>query len=165
MATYTYGGSSSGAQGSLSSSVIWGTDNSEVLNGDILNNYVRAKNGNDILCGGMGFDLLEGSNGGDRFTFETDKGYDTITGYNYSQGDRILLPSGINFSQLSFDYNITASSYLGTGTVSGLNIIYNGAVWMRLEGSTASATSPFSINNFTYNSDIAAPPSQWGSIV
>jgi Ca2+-binding RTX toxin-like protein len=165
MASYTYGGSSSGAQGSVSYTIISGTDNSEFLTGDFQSNYLKAKNGNDILVGGSGFDLLEGSGGGDRFTFETDKGYDTVTGYNYSQGDRILLPSGINFSQLSFDYNITASSYLGTGTISGLNIIYNGAVWMRLEGATASATNPFSIGNFTYNSDVNALPSQWGTIV
>ncbi len=164
MTTYTYGGSSTGSQSSLSYTVSWGTDYSELMTGTGINDYIRAKNGNDVLVGGGGFDLLEGSGGGDRFKFDPGNGYDTVNNFNYSQGDRILLPSGITFSQLSFDYGVTAAGYLG-GSNSGLNIMYQGAVWMRLEGNTSSVSTPFSINNFTYNSDIAAASSAWGGIV
>jgi Ca2+-binding RTX toxin-like protein len=152
MSGYTYGGGSSATQTGLSYNPITGTDNADVLVGGTGSDFIKGKNGADIMYGGGGFDKLEGWSGADRFAFEVGNGYDTVVGFMVGQGDKILLPSNITYSQLSFE-SVTEVSSSGLGTSVGLNIIYGGQVWMRLEG-FSSSTSTLAHTSFTYDSNI-----------
>jgi Ca2+-binding RTX toxin-like protein len=121
---YTYGGSTSGLVAGLAMNNITGTNNSETLIGGTGNDYIRGVGGNDVLCGGDGFDVLQGDLGADTFVFQVGKGYDTVK--DFGSDDSISLAgSGVTFGQLSFAQQN-----------GGLAIIYQGNVWMHLQGFT-----------------------------
>ncbi|MCC5617868.1 hypothetical protein LC605_22845 [Nostoc sp. CHAB 5836] len=95
-----------------------------VINGLSGNDLLRGGSGNDILIGGAGNDTLVGGEGVDRFLYNTDApfdltavGVDTITDFNSSQGDKIVLDqttfsaiasaAGTGFSNFS-DFQVTS---------------------------------------------------------
>lgn len=99
--------------------------------------------GNDVLIGGAGNDVLVGGTGADRFLYNTeaafaraDVGQDTISDFNRSQGDKIVLDR-TTFTVLSStsgnslaanDFAIARLDYLGiplTGELLNAKIVYN----------------------------------------
>ncbi|MEM9273667.1 MAG: LamG-like jellyroll fold domain-containing protein [Cyanobacteria bacterium P01_F01_bin.143] len=74
--------------------------------------------GNDTLVGGEGNDTLTGNDLADTFVFNSvTEGIDTITDFNQTQGDKILLPpdfGATSLDQFSFDSASGAVSFEGT---------------------------------------------------
>jgi VCBS repeat-containing protein len=111
------GGTPAGAAHAIAAgvNVVTGSSGDDLLiannNGDTLNGGP----GNDRLVAGGGADVLTGGTGADQFVFGAQSGHATITDYNQSQGDHILLDGfGLTqFSQISGDI----SSSGGTTTI------------------------------------------------
>ena len=79
------------------------------------NDYLTGGNANDILTGGVGNDNLTGNTGADTFVVGFD-GIDTITDFNFLEGDTIQLSSAeLGISSLeSLSYNTNDNTlYLG----------------------------------------------------
>ncbi|MEH2283600.1 MAG: hypothetical protein V7K90_20100 [Nostoc sp.] len=81
-----------------SNDVINGQGGNDTINGLSGNDLLRGGAGNDILIGGAGNDTLVGGAGADRFLYNTNAafafsavGVDTISDFNSSQGDKIIL--------------------------------------------------------------------------
>ncbi|MCC5633350.1 putative Ig domain-containing protein [Nostoc sphaeroides CHAB 2801] len=92
-----------------------------VINGLSGNDLLRGGSGNDILIGGAGNDTLVGGEGADRFLYNTDApfdltavGVDTITDFNSSQGDKIVLDQ-TTFSAFPFPVAVGIASTARTG--------------------------------------------------
>ena len=73
-----------------------GGDGHDVLNGQKGHDVLAGGDGNDVLNGGPGADVLKGGAGADRFVFaaasdSTGTHYDTISGFDPTQGDKIHL--------------------------------------------------------------------------
>lgn len=68
------------AIGSRGDDMFWGSRGADILIG---------KGGSDTLAGGKGKDTLTGGRGDDVFLFYKWDGKDTITDFNYDEGDRI----------------------------------------------------------------------------
>ena len=78
-----------------------GKSGNDLLRGDAGNDTLVGGAGNDTLVGGAGNDTLVGGAGSDRFVYNTSGlGNDTITDFNNSQGDKIVLDKTI-FTQLT----------------------------------------------------------------
>jgi hypothetical protein len=108
-----------------SNDVINGQGGNDKINGLSGNDLLRGGTGNDILIGGAGNDTLVGGAGADKFLYNTNApfassavGVDTISDFNHSQGDKIILDkttfnaitsaAGIGFSNAN-DFKITSS--------------------------------------------------------
>ncbi|MEH2361395.1 hypothetical protein, partial [Nostoc sp.] len=84
-----------------SNDVINGQGGNDIINGNSGNDLLRGGSGDDILIGGdgndtlvggVGNDILVGGVNADRFVYNTDAvGVDTITDFNSSEGDKIVL--------------------------------------------------------------------------
>lgn len=93
-----------------------GSPHNDTLTGNEADNKLQGKEGNDRLLGGAGNDQLAGGEGSDVFLYDTNipftteslggVGVDTITDFNTSQGDKIVL------DQTTFT---TISSLAGNG--------------------------------------------------
>jgi Ca2+-binding RTX toxin-like protein len=79
---------------------IYGNGGDDIIYGDVLHNnynfnydYIHYSSvpGNDILDGGAGNDTLTGGGGADQFMFSANEGLDTITDFNISEHDKIVL--------------------------------------------------------------------------
>ncbi|MHC5736640.1 hypothetical protein [Nostoc sp.] len=134
-----------------SNDVINGQGGNDKIDGKSGNDYLRGGAGNDTLVGGAGNDTLIGGAGADRFLYNTNAafafsavGVDTITDFNSSQGDKILLDkttfgaiastAGTGFSNAS-DFKITTS-----GVTSTAKIVYDavsGQLFYNQNGSAA----------------------------
>lgn len=68
----------------------------DLLVGGVGDDRLFGWNGNDTLNGGAGNDILRGGDGADTFTFNNSEGIDTITDFNWTQGDKIQV-SAIGF--------------------------------------------------------------------
>jgi Ca2+-binding RTX toxin-like protein len=147
MTSYTYGGSTSGLVNPIGRSynIVNGTDNPETILGTANDDYICGMGGSDVLTGGDGFDLLEGGNGGDIFTFQVNRGYDTVKDFGKAGFDRISFTSA-----LGANGGITAANSSQITSViqdGGTAIIYNGNVWMFLQGYTTAMTA----SNFIFS--------------
>ncbi|WP_442944728.1 S8 family serine peptidase [Nostoc sp.] len=134
-----------------SNDVINGQGGNDIINGLSGNDLLRGGSGDDILIGGIGNDTLVGGAGADRFLYNTDVpfdltavGVDTITDFNSSQSDKIILDkttfsaiasaAGTGFSNKS-DFQVSSN-----GAASNAVIVYNavsGQLFYNPDGSTA----------------------------
>ncbi|WP_306297041.1 Calx-beta domain-containing protein [Nostoc sp. C052] len=134
-----------------SNDVINGEGGNDIINGLSGNDILRGGAGNDTLIGGAGNDILVGGAGADRFLYNTGTafkgsaiGVDTITDFNSSEGDKIVLgkttfsaiasAAGNGFSHKS-DFQVTNKA----GT-SSAKIVYDplsGQLFYNQNGSAA----------------------------
>jgi Ca2+-binding RTX toxin-like protein len=77
-----------------------GLGNDKLVGGDG-NDVLRGGEGNDILIGGAGFNRLTGGADSDLFVLSAGAGFDTITDFNYGEGDRLSLSGGLSFGDLT----------------------------------------------------------------
>jgi Ca2+-binding RTX toxin-like protein len=133
MASYTYGGSTSGYVspiGITGYNNIFGLENTnDTLIGGNQNDYIDGKSGADLLVGNDGLDILQGSGGSDTFVFQINRGYDTVKDFQASS-DKIRISSyggatGYTFSDLTFVQQNGGTSILLKNTET---------VWMHLDG-------------------------------
>ncbi|WP_448267006.1 beta strand repeat-containing protein [Nostoc sp. DSM 114159] len=134
-----------------SNDVINGQGGNDIINGLSGNDILRGGTGNDTLIGGAGNDILVGGAGADRFLYNTSAafngsaiGVDTISDFNRSQGDKILLDKttfgaiastpGTGFSNKS-DFQITSSA--GTSTAKIVYDAVSGQLFYNQNGSAA----------------------------
>jgi hypothetical protein len=116
-----------------SNDVINGQEGNDIINGLSGNDLLRGGAGNDILIGGAGNDTLVGGAGADKFLYNTNAafascavGVDTISNFNSSQGDKIILDkttfnaitsaTGTGFSNAN-DFKITSSAGISTAKI------------------------------------------------
>jgi glycerophosphoryl diester phosphodiesterase len=83
-----------------SDDVINGLGGNDRLSGLGGNDILRGGAGNDTLVGGAGNDTLVGGSGADALVLQTG-GTDTIRDFKFSEGDRILLPASLQFSDIT----------------------------------------------------------------
>lgn len=83
------------APGSVIENAIGGSGN-DYISGNAANNILKGgagsdillgEDGNDLLFGGFGADILTGGDGADRFVFDNLDGVDTVTDFEYDDGD------------------------------------------------------------------------------
>jgi Ca2+-binding RTX toxin-like protein len=88
--------------------ILEGLSGNDTLKGNSGDDTLLGGDGNDFLFGGKGTDSLTGGFGADTFVFESSsEGIDTITDFNYSEGDKIQI-SKVGFGATStnqFSYN------------------------------------------------------------
>ena len=116
-----------------------GTANADVINGLAGNDTLNGLAGNDTLSGDAGNDTLTGGLGADKFIYNTNAaftttavGVDTITDFNISQTDQIVLDkttftsissaAGTGFSVASEFAKVTTDALAAT---SAADIVYN----------------------------------------
>ncbi|MFW9262375.1 choice-of-anchor D domain-containing protein [Nostoc sp. CALU 546] len=119
-----------------SNDVINGQGGNDIIDGKSGDDLLRGGNGNDLLIGGQGNDTLVGGLGADSFLYNTNAaftsaavGIDTITDFNRSQGDKIVLDKttfaaitsvvGTGFSNAN-DFQVTS-----LGAASNAVIVYD----------------------------------------
>ncbi|MEH2072511.1 MAG: hypothetical protein V7K47_30910 [Nostoc sp.] len=116
-----------------SADVINGQGGNDSIDGLSGNDSLRGGTGNDTLIGGAGDDLLTGGGGVDSFLYNTNAdfnsatiGIDTITDFNHSQNDKIVLDkttfsaitsaAGTGFTNAS-DFEITSLGALSSAVI------------------------------------------------
>ena len=122
--------------GGQGNDTLYGDDGANLLNGnkgdDVLHaggqgDLVYGGQGNDTLYGGDGADTLSGDagndvlwggHGADRFVFHAGGGVDWVGDFNSAEGDRIVLPSGTQYTLTSYDGQVVID--LGHGDQIGL---------------------------------------------
>ena len=101
---------------------LYGDSGNDRLYGESGNDYLYGGSGNDTLKGGSGNDTLKGGLGADKFVLSDGPvyyvGIDTITDFNYAEGDKILISkSGFggasSTSQFSYNNSTGALSFKG----------------------------------------------------
>jgi len=104
--------------GNEASNVLSGGTGNDTLEGDNFssdfgNDVLIGGAGNDVLVGDRGDDVLIGGAGADQFTFNDDffDPVDTITDFNFSEGDQIQVGFGSSVSQFAFDSNTGALTF------------------------------------------------------
>jgi Ca2+-binding RTX toxin-like protein len=92
-----------------------GNDLNNTITGNQYDNILNGGIGNDTLIGKGGNDTITGGSGADTFVFESSsEGIDTITDFNYSEGDKIQI-SKVGFGATStnqFSYNSSTGALL-----------------------------------------------------
>ncbi|MBN3896731.1 MAG: FG-GAP repeat protein [Nostoc sp. NOS(2021)] len=133
-----------------SNDVINGQGGNDKIDGKSGNDDLRGGAGNDTLIGGAGNDILVGGAGADSFVYNTSAafncsaiGLDTISDFNSSEGDKIVLDkttfsaigsvAGNGFSKKS-DFKITSSA---TSTAKILYDAISGQLFYNQNGSAA----------------------------
>ncbi|MHC5597554.1 MAG: calcium-binding protein, partial [Nostoc sp.] len=128
-----------------------GLSGNDYLRGGIGNDTLIGGAGNDTLVGGAGNDVLTGGVGADRFLYNTSAafassaiGVDSISDFNKSQGDKIVLDkttfgaiistAGTGFSNQS-DFQVTSS--VGTSTAKIVYDSLSGQLFYNQNGSAA----------------------------
>jgi VCBS repeat-containing protein len=107
--------------------IVFGMDGADMLSGG---------NGKDILVGGAGFDTLNGGNGKDTYVITTDSGTDVVVGFK-SQLDTIVVGyNGINTAadvtafiktaQVEDDFTFADVDLDGNGTIDAVSITGGG---------------------------------------
>lgn len=79
--------------GDAGANLLNGQEGNDYLNGGMGSDILQGGKGNDTLDGGLGEDTLTGGEGADRFVFSSaaQSGADTVTDFNASEGDRLVL--------------------------------------------------------------------------
>ncbi|MBI3230194.1 MAG: hypothetical protein HYZ45_08490, partial [Burkholderiales bacterium] len=81
--------------------VLRGEAGNDVLDGGAGNDSVDGGDGDDVLLGGAGANQLTGGAGADRFVFDVGSSpsdIDHITDFHFSEGDRIVLQHGLQYT-------------------------------------------------------------------
>ncbi len=108
--------------GGASDDIIWGNAGADYLDGSLGNDLVDGGPGIDIIIGGDGNDHLWGGTGDDIFRYSAGHDFDTIEGG--SDFDTIEL-NGITAEDITITSNVTI------GTMTGFQITVAGGGWMR----------------------------------
>lgn len=87
--------------GGLGHDSLSGGAGNDYLFGNEGNDRLRGGAGDDRLVGGAGSNVLTGGKGADIFVLAPGAGFDTITDFNPSSGDRLRLSDGLSFSHLT----------------------------------------------------------------
>ena len=107
------------------------------ISGKAGNDTLTGSGGDDILYGGAGNDTLTGGAGADKFILRPDDDDDTITDFDSTQGDKIVLGD---------DATAVWLEHTGSGG-SAKTVLYdaaqNGAVYARLNGTHALVAGDF----------------------
>ncbi|MCY7283118.1 MAG: hypothetical protein LH679_06680, partial [Cyanobacteria bacterium CAN_BIN43] len=85
--------------GGLGDDLLEGGAGNDYLYGNEGNDRLRGGDGDDRLFGGGGFNRLTGGAGSDTFVLSTGTGSDTIT--DFGEQDRISLPNGLRFRDVT----------------------------------------------------------------
>lgn len=98
--------------GNQGNDTLYGGRDNDFLFGGQGNDCLYADDGNDFLSGDSGNDSLTGGAGADTFAFAAGSGWDTITDFKYSEGDRIQLATGTTWmvSSSATDALVTLST-------------------------------------------------------
>lgn len=133
--------------GGNSDDILYGGNGNNTLMGGDGNDRLIGGTGNDILVGDVGNDTLTGGAGFDQFMFNSPReGVDTITDFNQSQGDKILI-SGESFGGLAAGTLHASDFTIGSSaTNANQHIIYNsstGALYFDADGSGSQAQVQF----------------------
>jgi hypothetical protein len=88
--------------GNAGNDTLIGDNGNDFLVGSAGDDLLDGGNGNDTLRGGLGNDTLIGGLGADVFVLAALEGTDTITDFSLGSGDKIGLPVGLTFGNLSF---------------------------------------------------------------
>lgn len=102
---------------------VWTGSGDDTLNGDEGNDTLQGWSGNDLISGGDGDDQLEGEagndtltggNGADQFKFEfSSDGVDTITDFDYLEGDKVVIDSSLFGTTSTSDFTSTFDATTG----------------------------------------------------
>lgn len=84
--------------GNGAANTLSGLGGNDRLFGEGGNDRLDGGSGADTLVGGTGNDLLTGGSGADRFVATFGGGKDTVTDFNFAQGDRIALSAGLTYT-------------------------------------------------------------------
>ena len=95
-----------------------GTDGKDTLTGGA---------GNDLFVGGKGNDLMTGGAGTDIFVFRPGEGNDTISDFDRSEGDALVMIGGGNYGQITGSY-IPQDIHVVTTMVQGHDIDLSNSV-------------------------------------
>jgi hypothetical protein len=87
--------------GGLGDDLLEGGVGNDYLYGNEGNDRLHGGDGDDRLIGGAGFNRLTGGAGSDLFSLNVSEGFDTITDFSFSSGDRLSLAGGLSFSDLT----------------------------------------------------------------
>ncbi|WP_366838370.1 calcium-binding protein [Nostoc sp. LPT] len=113
-----------------SNDVINGQGGDDIIDGKRGNDLLRGGTGNDTLIGNFGDDTLVGGAGADRFLYDNNSSVDTISDFNSSEGDKIVL-NKTTFSAIDFTAGTGFFSYpsnfqvTNLGQASTAKIVYN----------------------------------------
>jgi Beta-propeller repeat/RTX calcium-binding nonapeptide repeat (4 copies) len=89
-----------------SNDVINGRGGNDTLSGLSGDDILRGGDGDDILNGNAGRNRLVGGQGADTFGLAKENGTARVVDFNEDEGDRILLPKGLSFHQLTIEQGV-----------------------------------------------------------
>ncbi|MCB1451577.1 MAG: hypothetical protein KDJ67_15950, partial [Nitratireductor sp.] len=161
-------GSSDTMVGDNNDSRFDGGDSADVLSGGGGVDDLRGDNGDDVITGGLGNDSLTGGNDADKFIFAVGDGQDTITDFDFAEGDRIVIGSyGFtstgDFSGFSFNGTDTIIDFNGVDqvTVAGVDLTAlvdpNAAFDFAASGNVVQGTPGNDVLNGTGGDDLYLP--------
>jgi serralysin len=84
--------------GGAGNDTLYGGADGDTLYGGADNDLLYGDRDNDLLFGDRGNDTLTGGSGGDRFAFNPGSGVDLVSDFNFGEGDRIQLASGMTYT-------------------------------------------------------------------
>jgi hypothetical protein len=102
--------------------IIEGSDSSDLLFGDRGDDIIKGMGGQDVIDGGAGTDRISGGRGGDIFWMS--RGLDTVTDFNYKEGDQISLHRAkgkVYVTQIGEDTYLTPQNFEGVMRFEGTN--------------------------------------------
>ena len=84
--------------GNIGADTCYGGAGNDIVRGGKDNDYVDGGIGDDFVTGDLGDDTLLGGAGADYFYYLPGTGNDRILDFSFTDGDRIILPSGTTFT-------------------------------------------------------------------
>jgi Ca2+-binding RTX toxin-like protein len=108
--------------GNVGNDTVYGGDSQDAVFGGQGDDRLFGDNGNDTLSGDLGNDTLTGGAGGDRFVMgAVTPGFDVVTDFTFSEGDRIQLTTGTTYTVSTVSGNAVLNlSNGGTLTLQGI---------------------------------------------
>ena len=120
---------------------LYGNGGDDYLFGDKGNDTLSGGAGADSLWGGKGNDLLIGGDGIDTFIFQVGDGNDTITNYNFADGDMLKILDRKGEETGKFSKSVFSGSKLTLSIQGGGKVVFDGVT----------ASSEFNINGTDYS--------------
>lgn len=112
------GAGNDSVQGNDGTDTIFGGDGTDQIFGGKGADLILGEAGNDTLSGDLGDDVLSGGAGADRFVFRAGTGRDWASDFNFGEGDRIGLSTGMTYTVGSIQNQVLLT--LASGDVIGL---------------------------------------------
>lgn len=99
---------------------LFGDNGNDWLHGGQENDTVNGGAGSDMINGGLGNDILTGDAGADTFVFVPNQGADTVTDFDFVEGDRLDL------QDQSYSLSATQSGFVSLALSEGGSIVLQG---------------------------------------